>query len=336
MNLVNIVYLGSLLSKKIVKDDTMSRTDVCKFCSSCKERTAFFSRSYSGERLCKKCFVDSIESKVKNTINKYKMFRFDDKIAVALSGGKDSLNLLHILAKTEKNQQRASITAIIIDEGIQNYRDEALEIAVSNCKQLGVQFKIVSFKDLYGLTLDEIISKRKKNDRPSSCAFCGVLRRKAINYAARSVDADKIATGHTLDDEVQTILLNIFHGDASRLIKGRPVSAAVHPCFVQKVKPLCEILEKESTLYAYIKNIQFQNTPCPYASEAMRNDVRSMLNFMEQKHAGIKFTVFKTIEKIRPTLYKMDKKNQFRNCYKCGEPSSSDLCKACEMLNQVG
>lgn len=313
----------------------MSRTDARKLCTSCKKRAAFFSRSYSGERLCKKCFVDSIESKVKNTINKYKMFRFDDKIAIALSGGKDSLSLLHILAKTEKNQQRSSIIAVIIDEGIQNYRDEALKIAISNCKQLGVEFKIVSFKDLYGLTLDEIISRRKKNNRQSSCAFCGVLRRKAINYAARLVDADKVATGHTLDDEVQTILLNIFHGDSSRLIKSRPISDVVHSCFIQKVKPLCEILEKESTLYAYVKNIQFQNTPCPYASEAMRNDVRSMLNFMEQKHAGTKFTVFKTIEKIRPTLYKMDKKNHFRNCCKCGEPSSSNLCKACEMLNQV-
>jgi len=313
----------------------MRKTNIHKLCSACKSRSAFFSRVYSGERLCKKCFINSIESKVKNTINKYKMFRFDDKIAVALSGGKDSLSLLHILSKTEEKQQNSSIIAVIVDEGIKDYRDEALKIAISNCKQLGVDYKIVSFADLYGLTLDEIIARRKSNDNLSSCAFCGVLRRKAINYAARLVDANKVATGHTLDDEVQTILLNIFNGDTSRLITGRPVSDAIHPCFVQKVKPLCEIPEIECALYAYVKNIQFQDTPCPYSSEALRNDVRSMLNYMEQKHAGTKFTVFKTIEKIRPSLIQLNKKKLFRNCSGCGEPASSDLCKACEMIKRV-
>lgn len=306
-----------------------------RLCSGCKSRSAFFSRIYSGESLCKKCFMDSIESKVKNTINKYKMFRFDDKIAVALSGGKDSLSLLHILSKTEEKQQNSSIIAVIVDEGIKEYRDEALKIAISNCKQLGVEYKIVSFVDLYGLTLDEIIARRKSNDKLSSCAFCGVLRRKAINYAARLVSANKVATGHTLDDEVQTILLNIFHGDSSKLIKGRPVSDAIHPCFVQKVKPLCEIPEKECALYAYVKNIQFQDIPCPYASEALRNDVRSMLNFIEQKHAGTKFTVFKTMEKIRSSLNQFGKQKFFRNCSRCGEPASSDICKACEMIKRV-
>lgn len=313
----------------------MKKTHIHKLCSACKSRSAFFSRIYSGERLCKKCFIESIESKVKNTINKYKMFRFDDKIAVALSGGKDSLSLLHILSKTEEKQQNSSIIAVIVDEGIQEYRDEALKIAISNCKQLRVDYKIVSFVDLYGLTLDEIISRRKSNDKLSSCAFCGVLRRKAINYAARLVNASKVATGHTLDDEVQTILLNIFHGDSSKLIKGSPVSDAIHPCFVQKVKPLCEIPEKESALYAYVKNIQFQDTPCPYASEALRNDVRSMLNFIEQKHAGTKFTIFKTMEKIRLSINQFSKKKFYRNCSSCGEPASSDLCKACEMIKRV-
>lgn len=335
MNLSNIVYLGSLLIKKNTKENIMRKMNNHKLCSTCKSRVAFFSRVYSGERLCEKCFINSIESKVKNTINKYKMFRFDDRIAVALSGGKDSLSLLHILSKTEEKQQNSSLIAVIVDEGIKDYRDEALELAISNCKELGVDYKIVSFVDLYGLTLDDIISRRRNDENLSSCAFCGVLRRKAINYAARLVDATKVATGHTLDDEVQTILLNIFHGDTSKLIKGRPVSDGIHPSFVQKVKPLCEIPEKECALYAYIKKIKFQDTPCPYASEALRNDVRSMLNYMEQKHAGTKFTVFKTMEKIRSSLIKLDKKKVFMNCNRCGEPTSSDLCKACEMINRV-
>jgi uncharacterized protein (TIGR00269 family) len=266
------------------------------------------------------------------------MFSFDDRIAVAVSGGKDSTSLLHILAKTERAHPKSSLVAVTVDEGIKGYRDEALEIAAANCKKLGIDHHVVSFKELYGFTLDEIVAKaqRKGEKELTSCAYCGVLRRRALNVAARDVDADKIATAHTLDDEVQTILLNIFRGDVLRLAKEKPVTDEVHPRFVQKVKPFCEIPEKESALYAYVKKIKFQDAPCPYAPEALRNDVRVMLNRMEEKHAGTKFTVFKSIERIRPALDEIAKKADFKECIECGEPASSDLCKACEMLRQIG
>jgi uncharacterized protein (TIGR00269 family) len=304
----------------------------------CKRRESFFFRPYSGERLCKKCFVESVEAKVRGTIAKYGMFSFDDRIAVAVSGGKDSISLLHILAKMERFHPKASLAAVTVDEGIKGYRDEALAIAAANCKKLGITHHVVSFKELYGFTLDEIVARaQRKGERElTSCAYCGVLRRRALNVAARDVDADKIATAHTLDDEVQTILLNIFHGDILRLAKEKPMTDKAHPRFVQKVKPFCEIPEKESALYAYVKKIKFQDTPCPYASEALRNDVRFMLNRMEEKHAGTKFTVFKSIERIRPALDEIAKKADFKECIECGEPASSDLCKACEMLRQIG
>jgi uncharacterized protein (TIGR00269 family) len=275
---------------------------------------------------------------VRASIAKYRMFNFDDRVAVAVSGGKDSTSLLHILAKMERLHPKASLVAVTVDEGIKGYRDEALAIAAANCKKLGIDHHVVSFKELYGFTLDEIVARaRQKGERElTSCAYCGVLRRRALNVAARDVGADKIATAHTLDDEVQTILLNIFRGDILRLAKEKPVTDEVHPRFVRKVKPFCEIPEKESALYAYVKKIKFQDTPCPYASEALRNDVRVMLNRMEEKHAGTKFTVFKSIERIRPALDEIAKKADFKECIECGEPASSDLCKACEMLRQIG
>jgi len=307
-------------------------------CTVCKRKESFFFRLYSGESLCKKCFVGSIEAKVRASIAKYHMFNFDDRIAVAVSGGKDSTSLLHILAKMERLHPKASLVAVTVDEGIKGYRGEALSIAAANCKTLGIEHHVVSFKELYGFTLDEIVARaQRKGERElTSCAYCGVLRRRALNVAARDVGADKIATAHTLDDEVQTILLNIFRGDILRLAKEKPVTDEVHPRFVRKVKPFCEIPEKESALYAYVKKIKFQDAPCPYASEALRNDVRVMLNRMEEKHAGTKFTVFKSIERIRPALDEIAKKADFKECIECGEPASSDLCKACEMLRQIG
>jgi len=265
------------------------------------------------------------------------MLDFDDKIAVAVSGGKDSLSLLHILTKIERNYPKASLVAVTVDEGIKGYRDEALEIAVENCTKLGLEHHVVSFKELYGFTLDEIVSRlrRKGEERLTPCAYCGVMRRKALNIAARKVKADKLATAHTLDDEAQTVLLNIFHGDVLRIAREKPVTAEVHPKLVQRVKPFCEIPEKETALYAYTRKIKFQSTPCPYASEALRNDIRIMLNRIEERHAGMKFTIFKSIEKIRPALEELAEKEGLRECRKCGEPTTEKICKTCQMLRQV-
>lgn len=307
-------------------------------CSICKRREAFFYRQYSGEKLCKKCFTKSIEAKVKATIAKYGMFEFDDRIVVAVSGGKDSVSLLHILAKIERDYPKASLVAVTVDEGIKDYRDEALKIAMENCKKLGITHHIVSFKELYGYRLDEIVKKlkEKSDSRLTPCAYCGVMRRKTLNIAARKLEANKIATAHTLDDETQTILLNIFHGDVLRIAREKPVTDETHPKFVQRVKPFCEIPEKETALYAYVKKIKFQSMPCPYASEALRNDIRTMLNRMEEKHAGIKFTIFKSIEKIRPALEKLAKREGLKECSECGEPTTDKLCKTCQLLREIG
>jgi uncharacterized protein (TIGR00269 family) len=281
-------------------------------CTICKRREAFFSRPYSGEKLCKKCFARSIEDKVRATIAKYGMLRFSDRVAVAVSGGKDSLSLLHVLARIERNHPRTSLIAVTVDEGIKGYRDE-------------------------GYTLDEIVKRQKQEGRNSvtSCGYCGVLRRKALNLAARTVKADKLATGHTLDDETQTILLNIFHGDVFRLAREKPITDEVHMKLVRRIKPLCEIPERETALYAYIKKVRFQSSPCPYASEALRNDVRMMLNRMEERHAGTKFTVFRAIERIRPAIEEAAKEEGLMECEECGEPTSEKVCRTCQMLKQI-
>ncbi|MDR2204102.1 MAG: TIGR00269 family protein [Nitrososphaerota archaeon] len=307
------------------------------YCTVCSEQESFFYRKYSGQKLCKKCFSKSVEAKVRSTITKYRMLEFNDQLAIAVSGGKDSLSLLHILVKLQKYRPKTVLTAVTVDEGIKGYRDEALAITVENCKKLEVPLHIVSFKDLFGLTLDELITKvrAKGQTELTPCAYCGVLRRRAMNVAAREVNATKIATAHTLDDEMQTVLMNIFRGDTARLSKETSITSKVHPLLVRKIKPFCEIPENESALYAYVKKIPFQDTPCPYASDALRNDIRTMLNTLEEKHAGTKFTISRTMEKLRPAIERIVINNVFYICKECGEPSAQELCKICEMLKQI-
>jgi uncharacterized protein (TIGR00269 family) len=298
-------------------------------------------RIYSGEKLCSKCFTKSIEDKVKATIARNRMFKPDDRIAVAVSGGKDSITLLHIMTKFEKLFPKASLCAVTVDEGIRGYRDEAVRLASEYCQRSGVEHFITSFKDLFDVRLDELVSLLKDkvrtgNEALSPCAYCGVLRRRALNVVARQAKADKLALAHNLDDEVQTILLNIMHGDAPRIARIKPVLGEAHAMFVPRVKPICEVLEKEIAFYAYLRKTEFQSIPCPYAPTAMRNDIRQMLNRFEEKHAGTKYTVFRSVEKIRPALEAAEKETVLHACKVCGEPTVGETCKPCEMLRKIG
>ena len=305
-------------------------------CTICNRKEAMYMRPYSGEKLCGRCFCRSIEDKVRATISKYEMLKHDDKIMIAVSGGKDSVTLLHILTKIERDFPKASLSAVTVDEGIKGYRDEALKIAGKNCRKLDVEHVVVSFKETYGLELDEIVKKIQQEDKElTPCSYCGVLRRKALNTAAREAGADKLATAHSLDDETQTMILNIIHGDPLRIARVKPVLPVIHQKLVQRVKPLCEVPEREIALYAYLRKIEFQGIPCPYARTALRNDVRDMLNRMERKHAGTKYTIFRSMERIRPALEALAKQEELRECRVCGEPTVGEICKPCQMLREL-
>jgi len=266
------------------------------------------------------------------------MFRFDDRVAVAVSGGKDSTSLLRILVGLERSFPRAELVGVSVDEGIAGYRDEALVIARKNCRRLGVEHVVVGFGELFGVGLDDLVARlRDKGEGLGSvCAFCGVLRRRALNLVARRVGADKLATGHTLDDEVETVLLNVFRGDVWRLAKEKPVSDVVDERLVPRVKPFCLIPEREVALYAFVRGVRFQSSACPYAGGAFRNDARAMINAMEEKHAGVKFAISGSFERLRPYLDGLVRSEGVRECSVCGELTTGEVCRVCGMLRELG
>ena len=306
-------------------------------CTLCGRKDAVFGRSYSGENLCVQCFCKTVEDRVRRTISKYEMLGPKDRIMVAVSGGKDSVTLLHILAKIEKAFPDVVLCAGTVDEGIRDYRDEALKIAEGNCRKLGVDHVVTSFKELFGYELDEIVEliRSRGENGLTPCSYCGVLRRKALNIMAREAGVDKLVIAHSLDDETQTMLLNVVHGDPMRIARSKPVLNVIHPKLVQRVKPLCMVPEKEVVLYAYLKGIEFQSITCPYAQTALRNDIRTMLNRIEHKHAGTLFTVFRSMEKIRPALEAFAEGVKLQDCRLCGEPTVGDLCRVCQMLQEL-
>jgi uncharacterized protein (TIGR00269 family) len=289
-------------------------------------------REYEGVKFCSKCYREAIEERFRRTVIRHKMLEYNDHVAVAVSGGKDSLTLLNLLVKLEGRFPRTKITAVSVDEGIDGYRDEALDLARRACDRLGVRQVVVSYRELFGITTDEIARMRLGQ---TPCSYCGVFRRKAINKAAGMVGATKIATAHNLDDEVQTILLNMLHGDPMRIVRSGPVLRDPRGKFLPRIKPLRDVPEKEIVLYAYLNGIEFQSVECPHGHEALRNDIRAFLNQMEQKHPGSKFTLQRTAERLRELLVETSPVQELHQCERCGDPTPNQLCEACLMLELI-
>lgn len=294
-------------------------------CDRCENQIAY-TRKYSGEKLCSKCFSNSILRKTAKTISKYKMIQNDELVAVAVSGGKDSLALLNIMNKMAANHN-FRIKAITIDEGIPGYRDEALGIVEKFCKNLNVDLQVYSYKELFELSLDEALDLRE-NEKISSCSICGTLRRRAMEYAAKDISANVIATGHNLDDTLQTFIINMLSGDISKVGWMDPDTTGNS---LRKIKPFCEIYESEIVFYAFTNDIPFQSEPCPHMNEGIRTEIRVFLNSLEKQHSGIKNNLYQSIIKVSQSV-KGSNQKQKRICVKCGSECTGIICSVCNMV----
>ncbi|MEM4573987.1 MAG: TIGR00269 family protein [Candidatus Caldarchaeum sp.] len=296
-------------------------------CNVCHEGPVVYHRVYSGEKLCRKCFIKTFEKRVIRTIGRYGLLRPDDRIAVAVSGGKDSLSLLHVLKKLEKNFPRASLFTVTVDEGIPGYRDEAIEYVVETTQRLNVPLVKTSFEELFGMTLTKMISTSVfRESGLAACTVCGPLRRRAINIAAKKAGATVIATAHTLDDIVQTYFLKVFRGELGSSDVGLRSEGPVIP----RVAPFRLTPEREVVFYAYLRNIPFQSHVCPNAAEAMRNPIRQFLAEFEERHPGSLFAALRSFEKATRTTPK-----NLHYCRTCGEPTSRETCRVCELLTSL-
>ena len=222
------------------------------------------------------------------------------------------------------------IIAVTIDEGIPGYRDEALDIVKEFCTKLDVEFKIYSYKDLFDLTLSESLDLRE-SEKTSSCSICGILRRRSLDHAAKEIGANVIATGHNLDDTLQTFLINTLSGDTSKIGWMDPENQGKE---LRKIKPLSEIYESEIVFYAFTNNLPFQSEPCPHMNEGIRTEIREFLNSLEDHRSGIKNNMYHSILKISNIIKTFDEKEK-RNCQICGNSCSGTICSVCSMISNL-
>lgn len=292
-------------------------------CQKCP-KTAVIFQKYSNAHLCSPHFISDVERRVKRDIRKFKMVAKNERIAAALSGGKDSVALLFLMNKIFHDRPDIEISAITIDEGVSGYREHTLEYAKKITKELGITHTIRRFKDEFGTTLDEL----KNTKQTAACTLCGVLRKNLLNKTARELGADKLATGHNLDDESQTVLMNYMRGDIDRMKR----MSHVQPGLIMRIKPLRSIPEKEVALYGFLNELPVSTDECPYSGEALRNEIREIINTYEVKHPGTKYSLLGGFDALSESF--LPTASKVIACKICGEPGSESICKTCRLLGR--
>lgn len=299
-------------------------------CSKCGKNKAVINLRYMDEQYCRNCFTQLYEQRVRKTLREHDMIDRENRIALAVSGGKDSLAMAHILNKLYEDT-----VLLTIDEGIEGYREKSIEKVKEFASKRDLDTHIYSIEEEYGSSIDEITREKDEED---ACSYCGVFRRQLLNKKARELKCDKIATGHNLDDEAQTIMMNIIRGEPRRLARMGPVTGFKdHDKFVPRIKPIRKCSEKENTVYSMVQGIEFEEETCPYAYSQYRELSRDFLNDLERQQPGAKFSILASYDKILPALRKHNREGsgEIKECSRCGEPTSKKTCKACKMKKKL-
>ena len=302
-------------------------------CRKCDQKAVINMRHHK-LALCKDHFIEWVQDQTQRFIEKYHMFNKQDKILIAVSGGKDSLSLWQILTLLGYEADGLFID-LGIDENI-HYSQTSKELTIRFARQRNLKLRIVDVKHTYGFTIPEL-SKLSRRGKDKPCSVCGMTKRHIMSKTAREKGYDVIATGHNLDDETATLFGNTLKWSSSYLIHQSPVLEANQHGLTKKVKPLFRFYEREMAAYAFLDNIEYIYDECPFSKGAKSIYYKQLLNQLEHKQPGAKLQFFLSFLRAKDEgLFpkQVDKSiNQLHPCPTCGNPTTSvGQCSFCRMI----
>ncbi len=278
---------------------------------------------------CAACYPDWFRSQVERSIVDDRMFTRDDRVLVAVSGGKDSLALWHALHRLGYQAD-----GMYIRLGIADYSRRSQEKSEAFAAKHGLTLHQVDLERDYGFVVPDL--REARSGKP--CAACGTVKRYHFNKLAADLGYPVVATGHNLDDEAATLFGNLMHWQADYLGRQGPVLESTHPKLVRKVKPLYRLAERDTAAYAIVERIDYILEECPMARGAKSLAYKDLLNSLEERQPGAKYQfLVGFLRQGRRALTGAGAPGdgaKLRECASCGQPTTAEVCAYCRMAER--
>ena len=226
--------------------------------------------------------LQQVFSYVRKAIDDYHMIEENDKIAIGISGGKDSLTLLYALQGLQRfYPKHFDIHAVTVDLGFQNLNLEEIKTL---CSSLGVQYHIIE------TDIAKIIFEDRKENNP--CSLCAKMRKGALNDAIKAIGCNKVAYAHHKDDVVETMLMSlIFEG---RFHTFSPVTY-LDRTGLTVIRPLLYMNEADVIGFINKYQVPVVKSPCPADGNTKREYIKELLKHLNQENPGVKERMFTAI-----------------------------------------
>jgi len=282
--------------------------------------------------LCEVHYPEWFVVQTQRAIAKYRMFGPDDRVLVAVSGGKDSLALWDVLLQLGYQADGLYIN-LGIDDGTGYSAASREKVEQFAAQRPDAQFTVADIKAEYGETLPEV-AQRVRRGRSKPCSVCGLVKRHVMNRITRDGGYDVLATGHNLDDEVAVLLGNVLHWQTGYIARQAPVLPANREGLARKVKPFCRFYERETAAYVLISGINYIYDECPHAVGATSLRYKGILNQMEEESPGTKSQFYLGFLRARKAGFFRERAEEVEldPCTNCGQPTSvPGLCAFCRL-----
>lgn len=227
--------------------------------------------------------LQRVLSEVRKAVDDYHMIAEGDKIAVGISGGKDSLTLLYALSSLRRFYPHPfDLVAVTVDLGFANL--DLTEIK-KLCEKLEVPYTVVKTQ------IGQIVFEQRQENNP--CALCAKMRKGALNEAMKQLGCNKIAYAHHMDDVVETMILSLLY--EGRFHTFSPVTY-LDDTGLTVIRPL--IYMKEADVIGFVRKYEVPvvKSPCPADGHTKREYVKQLLKQLNTENPGVKQRMFTAIQ----------------------------------------
>ncbi|MDP9441536.1 MAG: tRNA(Ile)-lysidine synthetase [Actinomycetota bacterium] len=277
---------------------------------------------------CRDCFLHHCREQVRRTIDDFEMFEHDERVLVAVSGGKDSLGLWDLLLDLGYEAD-----GLYLGLGIGDYSRASGQRTRAFAEQRGAKLVEIDIPTDHGFDIPGAAAATRR----APCSACGLSKRHLFNQAAGDGGYGVVATGHNLDDEAAVLFGNVLRWEVEYLGRQLPVLAA-SPGFVRKVKPLVRLGEREMAAYCILTGIDYIVEECPNAVGNKHLGYKEALNSIELQSPGTKNAFYFGFLDRVSALFAGDTaagRDELATCSSCGSPTTGDVCAFCKLVTRV-